>query len=192
MNANGVCRAAAPILIAIAALSALSASGAALQDENLLAAVPTGFQIGKTAQQGPMITAEYIPQGETVSGWSRMLTVQVFGNLKKFDADQFADGIRRKWLSACTSSEVSKIHDGVENGYSFSLWRFACPMNQTTGKPENMFAKFISGNDAFYSVQYAYRAALTKDNIPPATTYLRSVGVCDTRLTDRPCPSLAP
>jgi len=183
---------AASFLAAFVALSGRSASGAALQDENLLAAIPPGFQIGNTAQQGPMIIAEYVPQGETVSGWSRMVTVQVFRNLKKFDADQFADGIRRRWLVACAGSEVSKVRGGEENGYSFSLWLFACPMNQATGKPENMFAKFISGNDALYSVQYAYRAALTKDIVPPAMTYLGSIRVCDTRLPDRPCPSMAP
>lgn len=180
------------MLGALMAFAAPSPSAAALEDENLLAGLPNGFQIGKQGENGPMTGAEFIPQGETVSDWSKMITVQVFHNLKKFDPDQFAEGMKPQWLAACAGSEVRKIQDGQENGYSLSLWLFTCPLNPKTGKPENMFAKFISGNDSFYSVQYAYRAALTKDIIPPAMTYLRGVEVCDSRLPDRPCPKVTP
>ncbi|HUO11393.1 MAG TPA: hypothetical protein VMU37_01425, partial [Caulobacteraceae bacterium] len=78
------------VLVASVVPSALSA--AAFQDENLLVAIPSGFQLGKQGEQGSMIGAEYVPQGETVSDWSRMITVQVFRNLKKFDPNKFGDG----------------------------------------------------------------------------------------------------
>jgi hypothetical protein len=183
----------ASLVMALVAFSAPSLSIArGLQDENLLAPIPSGFQIGKQGEQGPMIIAEYVPQGETVSAWTRMITVQVFRNLKRSDPNAFADGIRRSWLAACPGSDVRKIKEGVENGYSFSFWLFACPLNPQTGKPENMFAKFVGGNDALYSIQYAYRVESTKDVIPPAVAYLRDIRVCDTRLPDRPCPSVAP
>jgi hypothetical protein len=182
-----------PVLGALAAFAAPSMpSAAALQDENLLVSIPNGFQIGKQGDNGPMTGAEYIPQGETVSDWSRMVTVQVFHNMKRFDSNQFAEGVKRQWLAACPGSEVVKSKDGQENGYPFSLWVFACPLNPKTGKPENMFAKFISGNDSFYSIQYAYRSALTKDIIPPTMTYLGGVQACDSRLPDRPCPKVSP
>ena len=181
------------MLGASAAFAAPSTPSAApLQDENLFVTIPRGFQIGKHGDNGPMTGAEYIPQGETVSDWSRMVTVQVFHNMKSFDPDRFAEGVKQQWLAACAGSEVVKSKDGQENGYRFSLWVFACPLNPKTGKPENMFAKFISGNDSFYSIQYAYRSALTKDIIPPAMTYLGSVQACDSRLPDRPCPKIAP
>ena len=139
-----------------------------------------------------MLGAEYVPHGETVTNWSRMVTVQVFRNMKKVDPDQFADQMRRSWLAACPGSDVQKIKSGQENGYPFLLLVFACPLNTKTGKPENMFAKFIEGDDAFYSIQYAYRSDLTKDNIPPAMTYLGGVRACDTRVPDRSCPSTMP
>lgn len=181
------------MLGALMALAMPSAPSAApLQDENLLVTIPNGFQVGKQNDQGAMTIAEYVPQGETVSDWSRMVTVQVFHNMKKFDPDQFAEGMKRQWLAACAGSEVVKSKDGQENGYPFSLWVFACPMNVRTGKPENMFAKFIGGNDSFYSIQYAYRSDLTKDIIPPAMAYLGGVQACDSRLPDRPCPKVAP
>jgi hypothetical protein len=170
----------------------LAAASAPLQDENLLVVVPDHFQIGNQRAQGPTIIAEYVPEGETVSDWSRMVTIQVFRNMKKFDPDRFADGLKRRWGAACAGSEVVKSKDGQENGYPFSLWVFTCPLNPATGKPENMFAKFISGDDALYSIQYAYRSALTKEKVAPAVTYLSSVRVCDSRLADRPCPKTTP
>jgi hypothetical protein len=183
----------APSLVVLAmfgAPSALSAQG--LQDENLIAAIPNGFKIGKQGENGPMIAAEYVPQGETVSDWTRMITVQVFRNMKKFDPNQFAEGVKRSWVSACAGSDVQKVTEGTEGGYPFAVWLFKCPNNPQTGKPETMFTKLVGGNDALYSVQYAYRAALTQDLISPAMTYLGSIRVCDTRLPDRPCAAAFP
>jgi len=166
--------------VGLAALVALGAAPAwsAFQDENLLTVIPNGFKIGK--------------QGETVLDWTRMITVQVFRNIKRGDPNQFAQGVRAMWLSACPGSEVIKIKDGAENGYPFAVWQFTCPNNPQTGKPENMYTKVIGANDALYSVQYAYRSELTKDVIPPTMAYLGSVRVCDTRLPDRPCPTTSP
>jgi hypothetical protein len=113
-------------------------------------------------------------------------------SLKKFDPNQFADGMKQRWLAACAGSQAQKVKDGQENGYAFSVWLFECPLNASTGKPENMFAKFIGGNDALYSIQYAYRSTLTKETVPPTMVYLAGIKACDTRLPDRPCPSVAP
>jgi hypothetical protein len=55
-----------------------------------------------------------------------------------------------------------------------------------------MYTKIIGGNDALYSVQYAYRSPLTKEIISPTMSYLASIMVCDTRLPDRPCPVVSP
>jgi hypothetical protein len=180
----------------LAALSALvatnTASAGPFQDETVLVPVPKGFAIATQGDQGAMTIAEYVPQGEMVSNWSQMVTVQIFHNLKSVDPDRFAEGIKSQWLAHCAGSEVHKVKDGQENGYKFSLWLFACPMNTQTGKPENMFNKLISGNDSLYSVQYAYRSELTKEIIVPTVAYLASIHACDTRLADRQCPIAMP
>ncbi|HLZ74403.1 hypothetical protein [Phenylobacterium sp.] len=186
-NRQIACLLATPLLLA-----PLAARPAPLEDENIIVNVPHDFQVGKQNQQGPMIIAEYVPHGETVQAWSRMITLQVFRNLKHFDPAKFGGGLRQSWTSACPGAEVQDLKEGQENGYPFSLWLFTCPLNPATGKPENMFGKFIGGNDALYSVQYAYRSGLTKEVIPPTMTYLGGIQVCDTRLPDRPCPTVTP
>ena len=77
---------------------------------------------------------------------------------------------------------------GLEHGYAASLWLFTCPLNPQTGKPETFYDKLISGTDALYSVQYSFRSTLDPEVVPSTLAFLDKVGVCDTRLPDRPCP----
>lgn len=174
------------MLVVLGVASATSAAG--LQDENLIFVLPKDFVVGKQGENGPMIGAEYVPQGETVQSWTRMITVQVFRNIKQSDPNRFAEGLKPMWLSACPGAEVMKIKDGTENGYPFALWQFTCPNNPQTGKPENMYTKLTGGSDALYSIQYAYRSPLTKEIILPTMSYLGSIRVCDTRTPEHPCP----
>jgi hypothetical protein len=179
-----------PILaLALLALAASAPSAtAALKDENLLTTVPSGFKIGSQTRNDRETMAEYVPGQESLEDWSRMITVQILRPLKKIEPDVFANSLAKGWMSACPGGGAQKVTAGKENNYSFSLWMYNCPLNPRTGKPENMWLKATSGVDALYSVQYAYRKAMSTDLIGPAMEYLRRVSVCDTRLADRRCP----
>jgi len=174
-------------LIALAIAGTASAAG--FQGETLLVSIPAPFKLGDQGHSGPgSDIAEYIPKGETVDQWSRMVTVQVFHNLKAFDPDRFAETIRDHGPASCPGEQGVLVKHGRERGYAASLWLFTCPLNPQTGKPETFYDKLISGADALYSVQYSFRSTLPRDAIPSTTAFLDSVSVCDTRLPDRPCP----
>jgi len=188
--------AAVVLALAVFEVSALGAVRAgAPPSETLIMSAPKGFKVGDPAalagQDGAKI-AEYIPQAETLSNWSQMVTAQVVRDLKKSDPDTFAESLKGPWLKACDDSEVHEIKNGEENGYTYSTWVFSCPLNVGTGKPKNTFVKFISGNDGLYSIQYIYQSALSPDMATAAMDYLGDVRACDTRLADRPCPPAAP
>ena len=177
----------------VAGLVALAVAGIAtaadVRDENLLVPIPHGFVLGDQGRSGPgSDIAEYIPDGETVNAWSRMLTVQVFHNLKGFDPDRFAETIRDRGPASCPGEQGVLVKHGLEHGYAASLWLFTCPLNPQTGKPETFYDKLISGTDALYSVQYSFRSTLYPEVVPSKLAFLDKVGVCDTRLPDRPCP----
>ena len=177
----------------VAGLVALAVAGIAtaadVRDENLLVPIPHGFVLGDQGRSGPgSDIAEYIPDGETVNAWSRMLTVQVFHNLKGFDPDRFAETIRDRGPASCPGEQGVLVKHGLEHGYAASLWLFTCPLNPQTGKPETFYDKLISGTDALYSVQYSFRSTLDPEVVPSTLAFLDKVGVCDTRLPDRPCP----
>jgi hypothetical protein len=168
------------------------AAAQTLQDENLLTGLPSGFRVASRGRVESMSGSEYVPQGETVENWTRMITVQIFHNVHNVSPDTFADGMRTRWTGACMGASVEKLKGGLDHGYPYGLWRFLCPLNPQTGKPENTFMKFVQGKDAFYGVQYAFRSELTPDKTSTATAYLDQAMVCDTRDPTKPCPDLKP
>ena len=162
---------------------------AELAAENLLTGIPEGFEIGFQTREGSMDMMEFIPKGETVEDWSSMITVQVFHSLGKLDADMFAGRIAEMWTAGCYDSAAERLGAGAVNGYPAAAWHYWCPLNTQTGKPEEMWLEAISGGDALYVVQYAYRADAGDEMELRALNYLAAVSVCDTRIAERDCPT---
>jgi hypothetical protein len=169
-----------------------AAAPGGLQDENVLLPLPDGFTVAWRNRAGSMDIVEWVPAGETVKAWSRMVTEQIFHNMAKVDPDVLPTGMAKSWAQACPGGVAERTGRTTENGYAVSTWAFRCPMNPQTGQPENMWMKAIQGSDALYSVQYAYRRALSDDLAGPAMAYLKGVKVCDTRDPTHPCPALKP
>jgi len=176
------------VILASALLAAASPAIAALQDENLLMVMPTGFKVGFQATKGSMDIVEYVPVAETVQSWSEMVTVQIIHSLHGADPDKFANALANQWKAACKGGDATQGKTGTENGYPFALWVFTCPLDPITNKPETMFLKAIGGADSLYSVQYAYGREADTAMPGPTMKYLFNVRVCDTRRTDRACP----
>lgn len=177
-------------LIAGLALAALAGPvlGQSMQGENLLVGLPQGFKVGYQAEQGPMLMHELVPQGESVEDWSKMVTIQVFRGLRDMPGELFAGNLARDWAAACANGSARKLTDGTVNGFPFVLWAFTCPLNPQTQKPETMYLKGISGSDAYYAVQYAFRAAPDASLDDIALPYLVEASACDTRKPERACP----
>lgn len=162
---------------------------AELKDETLLQNIPNGYKLGFQTKKDNMVMTEMVPQAESVNDWTEMVTTQVFLGMKNATPEQFQTTMSQSWLAACKGGETAPITKGVENGYPFSIWVQACPLNQSTGKPETTLFKAIKGNDSFYVVQVAFRSGLTKDKME-WMKYLKTVAVCDNRLADRRCPNI--
>ncbi len=137
-----------------------------------------------------MIITEMVPQNESVKDWLDMVTTQVFLGMKNATPQQFRDRMQKSWAFFCKGAESASITEGVENGYPFAFWVQTCPENRATRRPENTWFKAIKGNDSFYVAQKAFKYEPSKEQIVKWTQYLQSVQVCDTRLTDRPCPKV--
>jgi hypothetical protein len=176
--------------LGILALIATPALGQGLDAENLLVGIPEGFELGyqATSPEGAEIH-EFVPTGETVEDWSAMVTIQIFRGINDLPGDYLASNMADGWNGACENATATKLTEGDVNGFPFVLWTFLCPLNAQTGKPETMYFKGISGSDAFYSVQYAFRAEYTDELDSIALPYLVGASACDTRKPERPCPA---
>jgi hypothetical protein len=163
---------------------------AELTDENLLQNLPSGYKLDFQGKQGKVVISEMVPQSETAKNWSEMVTTQIFLGLKNATPEQFQAFMAKSWLAACKDGSIAPVTKGEENGYSFSIWLQTCPLNQSTGKPENTWFKAIKGNDSFYVVQKAFRFTPSNEQIAQWMQYFRSITVCDSRLPERSCPKL--
>lgn len=171
------------------ALATAPGLGQGLRAENLLAGLPEGFELGSQVSEGVMDMTEFVPVGETVKDWTSLITIQVFKGEGDAPIQLFAESFEQGWNSACANASDAKLSEGVVNGYPYADWRFVCPLSPHTGKPEAMWMRAISGNDAFYVVQYAARAEPTPMREAEIRGYLQGVSVCDTRLPEQACPA---
>jgi hypothetical protein len=163
-------------------------TGTGLENENLLVEVPAGFKIDYEAKQDNMIINEIVPQGESVTDWTTMVTVQIFLGMTESAPEQYQETLTQSWFNACLNSESNPIASGDENGYNFVVWQLYCPLNPSTQKAEETYFKAIQGNDSFYLVQVAFRHEPSSDEITQWVEYLKSVQVCDSRIPERVCP----
>ena len=116
-----------------------------------------------------------------------MITVQIFFNMRDVTPAQYRARMEKLWTDSCPDSVFSKVKDGVENGYTTLTWSQKCPVNKQTGKPELTWLKALQGKDSFYLVQKAYKFEPSAEQTSRWAAFLDGVGVCDTRLPQRPC-----
>ena len=82
------------------------------------------------------------------------------------------------------------ISSGEEYGYSYNYFMTICGKNPNTKKPEYTMIKVISGNDAFYIIQKAWRYEPTNSQIQDWSKLVSKVFLCDSRNKNAPCPKI--
>jgi hypothetical protein len=181
-------RSAAVLLVGCAA--AIASRQSLIANENLLFAQPSDFKVGYKSSHDNSTMTEFVPNDQTVDDWTEMLTVQVFRRAT-VDSATFLQGVGKRYIDACpgTTVEKGRMFTGTVNGYVVSMLLLRCPKNPSTGKPETTAFRVIKGNDALYSVQHAWRAVPSGQQLADAMAALGKVIVCDTRTQDHPCPS---
>jgi hypothetical protein len=179
-----------PGIIAACAVLAFASPSARAQlvNENLLVRMPDGYKVGHQQRNDKQLINEMVPQSESVSDWTEMVTVQIFFSLKRVPPARMRDSVAAGWMKACPKAIHQQIADTPENGYPTLIWQLSCPSNPQTGKPEWTWFKAIGGNDSLYVVQKAFRFEPSKEQITRWIRYLKAAGVCDSRLPDRACP----
>lgn len=166
----------------------ITQSGTGLENENLLAGVPTGFKVDSQDRENNFFISEMVLEGETVNNWTTLITVEIFYGEKNTTPEQYQQTLTERWFGACNDSETYPVADGEENGYKFVLWQLYCPLNQSTQTLEYTFLKAIQGNDSLYLVQVAFKHEPSSDEITQWMNYLQDVQVCDSRIPEQACP----
>ena len=149
--------------------------------ENVYFELPPGFVEGFKDRDESFFIREWVPKGESVDGWSEMLTLTI-QDMPNVDPVEFFNRMAEGWKEACPEYGGMLLHEGRENNYPVAIWFLKCPVNPMTNKPEFTYIKGIAGNENFYTVQLAY--ALHSEEITDSTMnysmgFLKRVTVCD-------------
>jgi hypothetical protein len=162
--------------------------------ENLIAGLPSEYELGYQQETDHVKMSEFIPKGESVEQWSEMITIQLFDPANK--NAEFYERLDSLVKQACEDGSTHVTPTTEENGYPVKVFQMYCPTNLKTGMGEVTFIKTIEGKDKFYVVQKAWRTEkyseddipLTEEDFGRWIRYLKAVYVCDSRAEDRKCP----
>jgi hypothetical protein len=150
--------------IALPWVSPASAQGG----QALVVMIPEGFGLAfkHDAPDGSMKMTEYVPAGQTVETWRRMITVQHFPTLAAADPRELASRWSQSLVATCPSAKVSPQSQSVVNGHLAA--RVYVYMTECGGRPpESVLALVIKGQDAMHMIQHAWRP------VPPTPEELR-------------------
>lgn len=137
---------------------------------------PFGMVLGHQQQSGAHGIQEFVPEGETVDNWSRMLT---FNTSPTMPVAQFQSTINQLWAQACPKSNAIMIREGKESGYPFAFWMLTCEHNPATGKPEYTWLKALEGQETLFVTQFAFRYVPSEMELYNLTQWLAQVAIED-------------
>ena len=146
-----------PLRLAIAA-AALAGAPATAQfaGEHLVPAPDANFRLAWSAGVGGSGIQEWVVGRETVVSWTRMITVQRFGNRPGMTpmlvAQQWLGGLARTCGTAASPPVAVTV-----DGHAAVDVRYDCSRNPATGKPETIRARFVGGDTAIHIIQAATR-----------------------------------
>jgi len=173
----------------VAALMGSAALATPPAGERLVHTNPSPFVVGFHAANADQSIEEWVPSGENVDRWTRMLTYQRFTNLvaRGEDAPAFARRMQGLLRGACAGVQLDAITTGTENGTHVAQFGSRCPRNPQTGLPETTFFKMIDGASDLHVAQVAFRHAATADEVRWAHAQLASVVLCGPRSAAAAC-----
>ena len=88
----------------------------------------------------------------------------------------------------CVAFDLNVISDAATNGYNSILWKTACTHKDNS--ISTTLYKAVKGNDAFYMVKKIWLSVPSEESFSTWSNYLGNISVCDTRVSEHPCPPL--
>ncbi len=163
-----------PRLIVLAAIAALPvALPAQVPDRQVFLPPAPGFVPGYSAKQGRQSIIEFVPKGETVKKFTRMITLQTLPAPRGMTDAQFLAGFTKTYLSRCPRAKAIVVPmAGKQAGV-----RIDCPRHPATGQPETVFARTIAIAPEMAIVQYTSKAFVLPKEAGWARDFLGRVTV---------------
>jgi len=177
-----------------------AAAAAPTEGELLLAQAPPGWVESASMATPALRMAEYAPENQSADEIERV-TFEAQTGLPLPDPIDFVLAVTADLAKGCSESEQFNIFSGLENGYPTSVRLLVCGALQQSPHGQVVMSKAIKGNEQFYVVTRRrllaatpqHQAPLSPETMAEWSLYFKTIGLCDTRREDHPCPeSLLP
>lgn len=131
----------------------------------LLVGQPAGFRSAFENTKGSFYVHEWVPSGETVDNWTKMMTVT---GLKDLAANSAAtpksvlNGMAAGFQRACPSSySAQSVAEGKLSGFDAFMAVVSCGASPSTGgkSSETALIMVVKGQSDYYTFQWAERSA---------------------------------
>jgi hypothetical protein len=130
-----------------AALLAAPAAAAPL----LMPAVPD-YVLAHTQKNATGAIAEYVPKGQTVQNYTRMITTNLLGGFGRVPPPELIKEFVARYVAACPGAKVMAVPMGRDAGA-----RIDCTRHPRTGKTETVFARALPAGPDQYIAHITYR-----------------------------------
>jgi hypothetical protein len=182
----------------------IAPAAAPTEGELLLASPPAGWVEAASMQTPALRMAEYGPRDSVMPGGPLMgaadverVTFEAQSGQPLPDPIDFVLGVSRDLATRCDPFYDVNVSSGHENGYPTSVRLMICAEFSDSPQGQVVMTKAIQGNDLFYVITRRRLTAPIAEGAPPLTaqemaewtTYLKGIGVCDTRSSEHPCPA---
>lgn len=175
------------MLILLAAMAAAAAQGGGAPEWIGRAEVP-GFVEGHRVERPYGMIVEWVPEGETVQSWTRIITVQRFGEAATRQRPREVIANMARDLSAsCPGGVPSAVETLRVSGRQAARFRADCALNPGTGLPETLFALAIAGERDMHMFQIAFRRVPSAEDVSWAEQHLASAVLCTERSREGVC-----
>ena len=174
------------IMTIIAAMAATAAQGAA--GERLVQADLAGFAEAHRVEGTNGMIVEWVPRGESVERWTRMVTHQRFaGAALRLRPQDLLDNMIAGLRTGCPGARTSAVTRFAVSGRPAARFRADCPLNPSTRMPETFTAVAIAGEADMHVAQVAFRRVPSANDDSWAETQLQSVILCGADSKETAC-----
>ena len=151
------------------------------------AALP-GFVEGHRVERPYGMIVEWVPEGETVQSWTRIITVQRFGEAATRQRPrEVIANMARDLPASCPGGVSGAVETLRVSGRQAARFRADCALNPGTGLPETLFALAIAGERDMHMFQIAFRRVPSAEDVSWAEQHLASAALCTEQSREEVC-----
>lgn len=137
-------------MLPVAALLAASVPALA---QRLTMPSPPGFVLGYEGRQGTNLVREFVPRGETVKNYRRMISSHRLGGMGRVPSPRFVAQWAKAYAARCRGASIAVVPFGPSSGGV----RVDCLRHPATGKPETVIARAINAGPDMFLVFVTFR-----------------------------------